>query len=131
MTHLAKPASLVILSTMTVLTAIFRFLGSERGQPIAKKGEAHQPGPEQDSLQMIKEGRQTFRYDTFGDEEFWGDALKPDHAIIGANLGGAGSGVSPKTALAAGLKVDIDAIPLDLVQKLKQKQVDLDDPAIQ
>jgi hypothetical protein len=127
--HLPKPATLVILSAMAVFTALFLFLGSGRGQPIAKKGEAPQPGPEQDALQMIKEGRQTFRYDTFGDEEFWGDALKLHHAIIGKKLGGVGPGVSPKTALAVGLKVDMDAIPPDLVQKLKQKQVDLDDPA--
>ncbi|MGH8003516.1 MAG: hypothetical protein ACRECJ_02170, partial [Limisphaerales bacterium] len=26
--------------------------------------------------QMLAEGKQTFRFDTFGDEEFWGGALK-------------------------------------------------------
>jgi hypothetical protein len=78
---------------------------------------------------MIKEGRQIFRFDTFGDEAFWGDALKLHHAIIGAKLGGIGAGVSPKTALAVGLKVDMEALPPPLVQKLKNKQIDLDDPA--
>ena len=129
MKHLAKPATLAILSAMAVFTAIFLFLGSGRGQPIAKNGDAPQSGPEQDTLQMIKEGRQTFRFDTFGDEEFWGDALKLHQAIAGAKLEGVGPGVSPKTALTVGLKVDVDALPPDLVQKLKQKQVDLDDPA--
>jgi hypothetical protein len=114
---------------MAVFTALLLFLDSGRGQPIVKKGEAPPPSPEQDASQMIKDGRQTFRHDTFGDEEFWGDALKLHHAIIGKKLGGVGPGVSPKTALAVGLKVDMDAIPADLVQKLKQKQVDLDDPA--
>jgi hypothetical protein len=127
--HVPKLTTVVILSGMVVFTVLFLFLDSGRGQPIAKKGEAHKSTPEQDALQMIREGRQTFRYDTFGDEEFWGDTLKLHHAIIGKKLGGVGSGVSPKTALAVGLKVDMDAIPPELVQKLKQKQVDLDDPA--
>ena len=48
---------------------------------------------------MIEEGRQTFRYDTFGDEGFWSDALKLHQAIAGAAQVGVGPGVSPKTAL--------------------------------
>jgi hypothetical protein len=85
--------------------------------------------PERDALQMIQEGRQTFRFDTFGDEAFWGDALQLHKAIAGKKLGGVGPGVSPQTALAVGLKVDQDALPADLVQRLKRKQVDLGDPA--
>src|ERR1700731_772119 len=96
--HLPTPAVILILSVVTVLTAFF--LGSGRGQPVVKEGEARQPGPEQDALQMIKVGRQTFRFDTFGDEEFWGDALQLHRALVGAKLGGVGAGVSPKTALA-------------------------------
>ena len=129
MKHLAKPATIVILSAMVCFAALFPFLGSGSGQQIAKKGETPQRGTEPDAAQKIKDGRQTFRYDTFGDEEFWGDTLKLHHAIIGKKLGGVGPGVGPKTALAVGLRVDMDAIPTDLVQKLKQKQVDLDDPA--
>lgn len=67
------------------------------------------PGPERDALRMIKEGRQTFRLDTFGDESFWGDALGLHRAIAGEKLGGVGPGVNPKTALAVGLKVDVEA----------------------
>jgi hypothetical protein len=78
---------------------------------------------------MIAEGRQTFRFDTFGDEAFWGDQLQLHQAIEGANLGGVGPGVSPRTALGVGLKVDVDALPSDLVDKLKKGQVNLDDPA--
>jgi hypothetical protein len=86
-------------------------------------------GPEQDALQMIKEGRQTFRYDTFGDEAFWGDALKLHLAIAGERLGGVGPGVSPRMALEVGLKVDQDAIPPDVARQIEQGQIDLDDPA--
>lgn len=58
------------------------------------------------SQQMIDAGRQTFRYDTFGDEAFWGDTVQLHLAIEGAALGGVGAGVSPSTALAVGLKID-------------------------
>jgi hypothetical protein len=79
--------------------------------------------------QMIEQGRQIFRFDTFGDEVFWGEKLKLHQAIDGSRFGGVGPGVSPKTALAVGLKVDMDALPADLVKKLREGKVDLDDPA--
>ena len=78
---------------------------------------------------MIDEGRQTFRFDTFGDETFWGDTLKLHQAIAGAANGGVGDGVSPKTALAVGLKVDVDALPASLQSDLQGGRVNLDDPA--
>lgn len=67
---------------------------------------------------MIEEGRQTFRYDTFGDEGFWSDALKLHQAIAGAAQGGVGPGVSPKTALSVGLKVDGAVHPKNLSHRL-------------
>jgi hypothetical protein len=78
---------------------------------------------------MIASGRQIFRYDTFGSEAFWGGALQLHKAIAGEKNGGVGGGVSPKTALSVGLKVDADALPEALVQQLKAGKVDLDDPA--
>ena len=84
---------------------------------------------EANALITLKNGRNIFRFDTFGDEEFWGDTLKLHLAVAGEKLGGIGPGVSPQTALTVGLKVDRDALPQALVQQLKQKQVDLNDPA--
>lgn len=81
------------------------------------------------SHEMLQQGRKTFRFDTFGDEAFWGDTLGLHKAIAGAAHGGVGPGVSPSTALAVGLKVDEDALPLTVVQALKQGAVNLDDPA--
>src|SRR6476661_7179509 len=78
---------------------------------------------------MLDQGRQTFRYDTFGDEAFWGGALNLQQAIAGEKLGGVGGGVSPKTALSVGLKVDADALPASLVEQIKAGKVNLDDPA--
>ena len=79
--------------------------------------------------QFLAQGRQTFRFDTFGDEAFWGDTLKLHQAIEGAKLGGVGPGVSPATALAVGLKVDVDALPPTLITALQKGQVNLNDPA--
>lgn len=80
----------------------------------------------QSALAMMEEGRKTFRYDTFGDEAFWGDTLKLHQAINGTAKGGAGNGVTPKTALAVGLKVDSEALPPAVLDALKKGQVDLD-----
>ena len=37
-----------------------------------KGGDAIQ----KNALRMLEEGKHTFRFDTFGDEAFWGDTLK-------------------------------------------------------
>ncbi|MEO8053941.1 MAG: hypothetical protein ABI768_02230, partial [Acidobacteriota bacterium] len=81
------------------------------------------------SHKLLDEGRRVFRYDTFGDEAFWGDTLRLHQAIAGSANGGVGAGVSPKTALAAGLKVDSDALPPSVVQGIKSGAISLDDPA--
>src|SRR5438552_10675461 len=81
------------------------------------------------AAKMLEDGRHTFRFDTFGDEAFWGDALQLHKAIAGEKHGGVGGGVSPKTALSVGLKVDANALPEALKQQLKAGKVDLDDPA--
>ena len=79
--------------------------------------------------ELVKEGRHTFRFDTFGDEAFWGDTLKLHQAIAGAKLGGVGPGVSPATALAVGLKVDVNALPEALQRAIRRREVNLNDPA--
>jgi mono/diheme cytochrome c family protein len=78
----------------------------------------------------IQDGQNIFRYDTYGDEAFWGDALQLHQAIQGARFGGVGPGVSPKTALALGLKVDSDALPASVLNALRHGQIDLDDVGV-
>ena len=73
-----------------------------------------------DSNAPQKQGQNIFRYDTFGDEQLWTDVLRMPQAI---------SSVSPATALAVGLKVDVDALPPQVVAALAANQVDLNDPA--
>ena len=128
----AKPPLLVTLIVLlTFVAAGIVYFG-------ARGNAQSDPGPMQTSFDaqiaangqdMLSRGRQIFRFDTFGDEAYWTDKLKLHQAIEGAKLGGVGPGVSPKTALAVGLKVDMEALPPDLVQKVQAGQVDLDDPA--
>jgi hypothetical protein len=81
------------------------------------------------AARLFEQGKDVCRFDTFGDEAFWGGALQLHRAIEGEKLGGVGPGVSPRTALAVGLKVDSQALPDSLKQALAAGQVDLDDPA--
>jgi len=102
--------------------------------PIAVVTPDAPPAAPVDPVQMaamstLDEGRQTFRFDTFGDEEFWGGALKLHQAIAGQANGGVGDGVSPATALSVGLKVDADAVPAAVAAGIKAGTVDLNDPA--
>ena len=78
---------------------------------------------------LIEQGKQVFRFDAFGDEDFWSGLLHIDKAIAGSANGGFGSGVSPVTALGVGLKVDAEALPADIVSKIQAGAIDLNDPA--
>lgn len=80
--------------------------------------------------QLVKEGRRIFRFDTFGDQTFWGGTLKLHRAIAGEDNGGVGPGVSPKTALSVGLKVDVKKLPDEVKDAIAKGKVDLDDPAV-
>ncbi|KOF02141.1 hypothetical protein OB69_14055 [Roseivirga seohaensis subsp. aquiponti] len=78
---------------------------------------------------LVSQGRETFRYNTFGDEAFWSGVLHIDKAILGESNGGYGAGVSPATALSVGLKVDSEALPEEVVSAIQAGQIDLQDPA--
>ena len=79
---------------------------------------------------LLEKGRAIFRFETFGDEAWWTDTIQLHKAIAGERHGGIGAGVSPATALAVGLKVDIDAIPRNIQQHIRLGKVDLGDPAV-
>ncbi len=78
---------------------------------------------------MDDEGQHTFRYDTFGDEDFWGRQLRLHDAVQGEKFGGVGAGVSPTAALKLGLKVDSEAVPAALADVIRKGGAPLDDPA--
>jgi hypothetical protein len=100
------------------MTMGFGALGDEEEGPIA-----------QNERGLIQEGRQAFRFDTFGDEAFWGDTLKLHQGIEGAAFGGVGPGVSPAAALAVGLKVDADTLPQSLLEDVRAGRGNLNSPA--
>ena len=102
---------------------------AQQPERTAASSAALDPAVKQNVDRLLAEGLQTFRYDTFGSEEFWGGALKLHQAIQGQKFGGAGAGVSPKQALELGLKVDMAAVPKPVVAAIKAGKVDLDDPA--
>ena len=95
------------------------------------KNKSETPGPvlETPDPVLAGQGKDIFRFDSFGDEDFWSGVLHIDKAIAGSNNGGFGGGVSPKTALAVGLKVDAEALPADVVSAISSGAVNLDDPA--
>ena len=112
------------LCAMVVLTA-FATQDDDR-EPRSR----HDRKIDRHARRTIDEGRQTFRFDTFGGEAFWGDTLKLHQAIAGSAFGGIGPGLSPRAALALGLKVDSEALPANAVHALKHGRVNLDDPAV-
>lgn len=70
---------------------------------------------------MVEAGRQIFRFDTFGDETQWSDALRMHEVIAKA--------VDPTTALSVGLKVDAAALPPEVVKGIQDKSISLTSPA--
>jgi cytochrome c553 len=78
--------------------------------------------PRDDDPAVIAQGKEIFRFDTFGDEKYWTDTLRMHEVIESA--------VSPRAALGVGLKVDVDALPQAVKDALAAGQVDLDDPAV-
>jgi hypothetical protein len=92
-------------------------------------GKDYDAAAAEQARRYLEEGRQTFRFDTFGSEEFWGGKLKLHEAIAGEKLGGKGPGLSPTKALEVGLKVDVNAIPPEVAEALNKGEVDLNDPA--
>jgi mono/diheme cytochrome c family protein len=69
----------------------------------------------------IEQGKQTFRFDTFGDEAQWTDRLRLHEVIAAA--------VDPVTALSVGLKVDAEVLPAAVVKGIQDGSVDLKSPA--
>jgi len=140
MTRISPRKWLIVLTglwCLTVVLTVGRSPSAEARKPRqddAAKGDDDAGKGRQDPIKnatnKVKRGRNVFRFDTFGDQAFWGDTLKLHRAIEGAGLGGVGPGVSPATALAVGLKVDIDALPDNVRAQIEKGAVNLNDPAV-
>lgn len=109
--RLIGAASVVGLATAF---AVFGLAPATRAEQIAAGHDRERPAPH-------KDGQAIFRFDTFGDEQFWTGVLRM-HEVIPT--------VDPATALAVGLKVDLDALPEAVIAALRAGQVDLTSPAV-
>lgn len=124
-----KKQTLVILSLIAVI-AISQCTKIGKSENNTDESSINQQTKvNQGKQSMVDQGKQIFRYDTFGDEDFWSGLLHIDKAIAGEANGGYGPGVSPNTALAVGLKVDAEALPPDVVAGIISGAISLTDPA--
>lgn len=78
-------------------------------------------GPPPPDPELVTQGKEIFRFDTFGDETFWTDTLRMHEVIQSA--------VDPTTALGVGLKVDAEALPPVVVQGIQDGTISLTSPA--
>ena len=125
---LAIAALVVPLATIITAAVLTNRLHAERGDARPPRAPFDRVIGEH-AEELFRNGATIFRYDTFGDEAFWGGTLKLHQAIAGARFGGVGPGVSPATALAVGLKVDVDNVPAAVLDGIRAGTVDLNDPA--
>ena len=79
-----------------------------------------QPDDSATAAALVAQGKQIFRFDTFGDETKWTDTLRMHEVIAAA--------VDPTTALSVGLKVDAEALPAAVVQGIQNGSISLTSP---
>ena len=123
-----KKQVIVITSLVAIVTCIqcsksFEKAGVDQG---IEEGKAMQTDK---NKSLVAQGKEIFRFDDFGDKDFWSGLLHIDKAILGDKNGGYGPGVSPATALAVGLKVDVDALPAEVRAGIISGAINLNDPA--
>jgi hypothetical protein len=122
-----------VLPLVPILLVVFSCLSGPRSvqtNPAVeaeKKEVSHRDDIDDYSEKLLKEGREIFRYDTFGSEEFWGKT-RLHEAILGEKQGGVGPGLPAVDALKVGLKVDIGKLPAILREVLKKGSVSLEKP---
>lgn len=121
--------------TMSIIGVITLMMLSQCESPQkAKRDSADESGSpnawntsiNENAREMLEKGKAVFRYETFGDEVFWTDKLQLHRAIADEKAGGIGKGLTPKAALDAGLKVDLDVLPKVLKDQIKEGKL-LDD----
>jgi mono/diheme cytochrome c family protein len=107
---LRKLGELAVLGTASMMAVLVAGCGGGSAQPDSSSDEAA----------LVAQGKQIFRFDTFGDESQWSDTLRMHEVIAAA--------VDPTTALSVGLKVDAEALPPAVVQGIQNGSVDLKSP---
>ncbi len=121
--HIRNRIAWAGVASLVVATAVLGFTAQRDTNPFDARIGEH-------AADMLARGKRIFRFDTFGDEAFWGDALRLHEAVEGARFGGVGDGLSPAAALALGLKVDAEALPPATLAALRAGRINLNDPAV-
>src|SRR5688572_22885912 len=103
-----------ILMSISAALSIAMLMSCDSDESAGPDGEELDPA-------LVAEGKEIFRFDTFGDEQFWTDTLRM-HEVIQQM-------VTPAIALSVGLKVDSDALPAEIKSALAAGQVDLNSTA--
>jgi hypothetical protein len=126
--------SILIAGAVALTTALLALPASRTTATDApnhhRKPISRESATEIHAIREVRKGREIFRRETFGDEDFWGGLLGLHKGIAGAANGGVGPGVGPADALAVGLKVDVTALPKSVRRALSKEQLDLTDPAV-
>jgi hypothetical protein len=107
---LLLPAAILLMAAISASTA-----------KMDANGGRLRDSTEDNAKRLIEQGRDIFRFDTFGDEAFWSDQLQMQRSVMG---------LSPQTALALGLKVDADALPPPVLEAIRLGKVNLNDTAV-
>jgi len=111
-----------IVLTLALTFVIYGFApATSASQLSGRSGDDAENNQRDDGERRHRDGQAIFRYDTFGDEQLWTNVLRM-HEVIAT--------VPPSTALAVGLKVDVDALPREVIAALQAGQVDLANPAV-
>jgi len=119
-------AGALVAMTLTAVASSTN-ASARSGVSLGHRNDGHDG--DDDNAAAIEQGKHTFRFDTFGDQAFWGGILHLNLTIEGKKHGGIGPGLSPKTALALGLKVDVTRLPKSVRQGILDGKVNLNDPA--
>lgn len=107
---ISAAALLYVLSTSFAISNFSTVAEAEQRGAAAKVGDV-----------ASKDGKAIFRFDTFGDEQFWTGVLRM-HEVIPL--------VAPATALAVGLKIDVEALPPSIIAALQDPDFDPTNPAV-
>ena len=88
-----KPTGLLILGAVLAAgLSLVMFTGAAPPTEKAASSEGFDNDIKANADRLLAEGKQIFRFDTFGSEAFWGDGAKLHQAIAGAKNGGVGLG---------------------------------------
>ena len=112
---------LITAASLTFVLALGLGISLSAGPDQAQQPAAASPQSANGRGNGHHDGRDIFRFDTFGDEQLWTDVLRM-HEVL--------PNVDPTTALAVGLKVDVDALPPAVIEAMQAKTIDLTNPAI-